>query len=200
MRSARRLTLVLVTALALVGCAARGPALRAVEAADRQQRLAMLGNWAFEGRIAVSDGRDGGSGRVDWRHEGAYYRVEVRAALGAGTWRLSGADGLAQLDGVHPEPVRDVDPEALLLRETGWRVPVLAAQSWVRGLPVDDRRARIRLGDGGLPARIEEGGWRIDYLDWFAATAERPAMPRRIVARRAPHELRIAIADWRLGG
>jgi outer membrane lipoprotein LolB len=182
--------------LLFAGCAVRPPL--PVDGGDRVAQLDAAPTWSFRGRIAVSDGRDGGSGRVEWRIDGDYYLIEVRAPVAGTTWRLSGNAGLAQLDGVHPEPVRDVDPEALLAREVGWHLPVDAARDWVRGVPVDRRGARVLLDGAGLPAQIVEQGWRIDYLDWFPAEAGRPALPRRLVARRAPHEVRLAVADWRL--
>lgn len=183
--------------LLLTGCASRP--LLPVDGGDRAVQLEAAPTWSFRGRIAVSDGREGGSGRVEWRIDGDYYLVEVRAPVSGTTWRLSGGDGLAQLDGVHPEPVRDVDPEALLAREVGWHLPVAAARDWVRGVPVDGGSARILPDGAGLPAQIVEQGWRIDYLDWFPAEAGRPALPRRLVARRGPHEVRLAVSDWRLG-
>jgi outer membrane lipoprotein LolB len=184
--------------LLLVGCAARPP-LPIDGGGDRVERLDTLPTWSFSGRIAVSDGRDGGSGRVEWRIDGDYYLIEVRAPVAGTTWRLSGGDGLAQLDGVRDEPVRGVDPETLLAREVGWHLPVAAARDWVRGLPVDRRSAQVLLDGDGLPAQIVEQGWRIDYLDWFPAAEGRPALPRRLVARRASHEVRLAVAEWRLG-
>ncbi len=187
----------LAAGLLLVGCAARLPL--PDDVGDRVERLKSLPTWSFSGRIAMSDGRDSGSGRVEWRIDGDYFFIEVRAPVAGTTWRLAGGDGLAQLDGVRAEPVRDVDPEALLAREIGWHLPLAAARDWVRGLPVDRRHARILLDDSGLPVQIRELGWKIDYLSWFPAEAGRPALPRRLVARRAPHELRLAVTDWRLG-
>jgi outer membrane lipoprotein LolB len=188
----------LIGMLLLAGCAVRPPQ-PGDASGDREAQLDAASTWSLRGRIAVSDGRDGGSGRVDWRVDGNYYLVEVRAPVTGGSWRLSGGDGLAQLDGVHAEPVRDIDPEALLAREIGWVLPVVAARDWVRGLAVDPRSAQILRDGNGLPAQIVEQGWRIEYLDWFPASSGRPALPRRVVARRAPHELRLAVADWRFG-
>lgn len=188
-------------ALALSACA---PTARlAVPAADvgadaRAVRLEALPRWALAGRIAVSDGREGGSGRIDWTQDGESFDISVRAPVAGGSWRLSGDRSLAQLDGVGEQPLRDRDAESLLARELGWRLPMAQVPDWVRGLPADPADARIEAGADGLPAVLHEAGWTVEYRDWTAVAGL--AMPRRLVARRAPFEVRIAVQRWVLDG
>jgi len=189
------------TALLLLLLAACAPASRLArdaspDAAARAERLAALTRWSLVGRIAVSDGRDGGSGRLEWLQDGDFYKISVRAPAAGGAWRLSGDGTLAQLDGAGPEPLRDADAEALLARELGWRLPMAGVPRWVRGLAADSDAARIEYGPDGLPTLIVERGWRVEYRGW--TVADGLPMPRRVVARRAPFEVRIAVERWSL--
>jgi outer membrane lipoprotein LolB len=162
----------------------------------RAGRLAELPRWSLAGRIAVSDGTDGGSGRLEWRQDRDFYDIAVRAPVAGGSWRLSGDGVLAQLDGAGPQPLRDADAEALLARELGWHLPVSRVPAWLRGLPHDAARARLDAGPAGLPARLAEDGWTVEYRAWM--TVDGLPMPRRLVARRAPFEVRIAVERWSL--
>jgi outer membrane biogenesis lipoprotein LolB len=45
---------------------------------------------------------------------------------------------------------------------------------------------------------LHEAGWTVEYRDWTAVAGL--AMPRRLVARRDPYEVRIAVQRWVLDG
>ena len=200
-RGRRHRLLLALVALALAGCAARVPRESPADGALLFERDALLQAWpvwSFDGRIAVHDGSEGGSGRIQWREGGGYYEVTVRAPVSATTWILSGDPVQAELRGAGPEPARGIDAEELLARETGWRLPVAQARAWVRGLAFDPARARLTAARGGLPATLEEDGWRVEFGEWAPPSGDRPAMPRRITARRATWEVRLAIANWSL--
>jgi outer membrane lipoprotein LolB len=180
--------------LLLAGCATRRDAVREPAGeAVRASAVAAVSSWGFAGRIAVSNGNDGGSGRIDWRQDGERLDITIRAPVSGQTWRLAGdRDAGYELSGTKREPVRDANAEALLFNETGWRVPVAALERWVRGLPA--ARGRPRFGDDGLPAELREAGWTIEYRRFD--TARPQALPTRIVARKGPLQVRLAIAKW----
>lgn len=196
--AATRAAALALAGLLLAACAPGGRLQRPDPGAadDRAERLGALPRWSLSGRIAVSDGRDGGSGRLEWVQDGAFYDITVRAPVAGGSWRLSGDGTLAQLDGVAAQPLRDADPEALLARELGWHLPVSRVPDWVRGLPDVPAQARVAAGGEGLPERLVEAGWTVEYRAW--TTVDGIPMPRRLVARRAPFEVRIAVERWSL--
>jgi outer membrane lipoprotein LolB len=183
----------------LAGCAAVAPRGSAVEAQALDARaaaLAPLARWTLTGRVAVSDGRDGGSGRFEWTQDGERYVIEIRAPVSQQTWRLSGDADQCQLDGAKPHAVRGTDPEALLERELGWRLPVAQMRNWVRALAAEPRRARLAVDADGRPRRIEEGRWTVEYKAYDASLD--PPMPTKVFAERRPYKVRLAIASWTL--
>jgi len=193
----KRFAVAACTLLLLAGCAAQREATRpAAGEPARAEALATTSRWSFDGRIAVSNGKDGGSGRIAWQQEGETVDITIRAPVSGQTWRLAGGDeGGYELSGTKRESVRDADAEALLFRETGWRVPVAALGSWVRGLPAG--RAQPRYGEDGLPAELREAGWTIEYKRFDRSGAQ--PLPTRIVARKGSLQVRLAIATWRHG-
>lgn len=187
--------------LALGACAGRPPRVEPDTGAFLQARAAAMQAWpawSFEGRVAVRDGREGGSGRIRWREDGLAYEISLRAPVSATTWVLSGDAVQCELRGIAPQPVRGVDPGELLARETGWHLPVAHARSWVRGLALDPGAARLGPLRHGLPQSLEEDGWTVEFREWSPAVDGRPPMPARIIARRAPWEVRLAISGWSL--
>jgi outer membrane lipoprotein LolB len=204
--SRRTVLLPVVLAATLVGCvtvpSARVLAPEQQAVAERQQatreaELQRQTDWSLAGRIAVSNGGNGGSGRIDWTQDRAGYRVALSAPVTRQSWQLSvdGATGAARLDGLDGGP-RTGSDAALLLREaTGWDIPVTALGDWVRGLRASTAGASvIQFGPDLRPARIAQGGWDIVYTWPGAATAD--ALPARIDARRGDARVRLIVDQW----
>ena len=131
--------LLLALLLLLAGCGRHAARLE-VGDSDR--------HWRLEGRLAVSDGRDGGSGTLTWEQDGAYFMVDLRAPISGQSWRLSGDDHLCTLEGVRSYPLTANSPEELLQRELGWHLPVAQLRSWLRGRPMSAAVALDRDGNG----------------------------------------------------
>lgn len=204
MRCAARHAVVIVACLGLAACASTGN--RAAKSIDgdaaleaRAVRLAELPRWTLTGRIAVSDGREGGSGRIEWAQDRGTFDIGVRAPVAGGSWRLSGDPGLSRLDGVGEHPLLGDRAATLLERELGWHLPLDEVRAWIRGVPLDDSHALVDPDADGLPRSIVEAGWRVEYRAWMDA-GESLQMPRRLVARKAPYEVRIAVDRWSLHG
>ena len=187
--------LAILAVLALAGCASSPMRTASTAAvASRATALAEAPAWSLTGRVAVSDGKDGGSGRIDWRQDGDDYVIEIRAPVSKQTWRLVMRDGELVLEGARREPVRGADAEALLAEEVGWRLPIDEMQHWVRGGTAHPD-AHVTLDERGLPREIVEGGWRVEYKAFD--DAQSPPLPTRIFAERAPYTVRLAVAEWR---
>ena len=61
---------------------------------------------------------------------------------------------------------------------------------------VAPRHARIEFRDDGLPAQIEQDGWKVRYLDYD--TTRDPPLPSKVFASRGDYQVRLAIRDSRL--
>lgn len=175
-----RIASALLVVLAVAACGRRGGIIDTVETDGR---------WRLEGRLAVSDGRDSGSGSVTWEQDGAYFTIQLRAPVSGQSWRLSGDDALCTLEGLRPYPLTADSPEHLLARELGWHLPVAPLRDWLQGWPMDAATAVERDAEGRVVG-FAEAGWRIDYRDF------RDGRPTRIRARKPPYQVRLAIQSW----
>jgi outer membrane lipoprotein LolB len=144
-------------------------------------------DWAFQGRVAVSKGKDGGSGRIDWKQDGRRYVVELSAPVTRQSWKLTGDthSEAGRLEGAGG-PRDGEDAQQLLLEATGWDIPVNQLPEWIRGLVAGDAAGpeKVERDGEGRPRRMQQMGWQVQYLDWYPADAgdrrcragSRPAM------------------------
>jgi outer membrane lipoprotein LolB len=186
----------LLLALVLSGCAApriKPDADLLARQSAREQALAAQPAWQLTGRLGVSDGHDGGSGSLQWRQDGDVFRFSVHAPVTGKTWVLSGDSHHAVLEGLREQPVESADAAQLLERELGWHVPVTELTYWARAAraPGD---AHIEFRSDGLPAVIEQDGWKIEYPDYDNTHA--PPLPRKIFASRADYRVRLSVNQW----
>ena len=199
MTRALRLAGVALFAVMLAACAAPrtrpGAATSAqlAQQAARERELAALTTWTLEGRLGVSRPGDSGSGSLEWSQQGTRYRFSVHAPVTGRTWTLSGDAEHARLDGLREQTVEGDDAASLLERELGWNLPVARLVDWVRGARAPGA-ARITFRADGLPARIEQDGWTVEYLDYDSARD--PPLPTRIFARRGDDRVRLAVRTW----
>jgi len=192
-RAASRIErIVAVAALLLLAACAQSPK-RAIDAGEQASDARALESWSLAGRVAVSNGKDGGSGRIDWVQDGETYTITIRAPVSNQTWRLSNVDGVVRLEGARPQPVEGEDAEELLAREAGWRLPIAEMQRWIRGVGFAPS-ANVELDANGLPKTLNEAGWTVTYRAWD--TSRTPALPTRIAATRPPYKVRLAVSSW----
>ncbi len=199
--AALRPSLVLLVALLMTACARaplRGPDAQLLAAqTDREATLAEADHWRFTGRIAVSGEGEGGNGRIVWEQRGEAYTIELSAPVSRQSWRLSGDPSGARLEGHAHGLLEDQDPEALLLRAAGWSMPLEPLRAWVRGARAGGP-AELAFGAEGLPALLQQGGWRIEYRSW--TDLQGLPMPARVFAETGQRRVRLIVDRWEATG
>ncbi len=200
--SLHKFALLLPTSLLLAACAPMQVKQHAGSAADesaqqmRETALADRTHWSLAAHIGVSNERDSGSGELDWQQDGAAYTFTVRAPVTGKTWKLSGTEDHAKLEGVEGRPIEGDDPEQLLRERVGWDVPLASLRAWVLGARAPAAPAQVSYADSGLPAKIAQSGWNVEYRDWY--TDRNPPLPKRVFATRGATRVKMAIESWGL--
>lgn len=201
----------LAAAFALAGCAVAPvraplpplpPSQQAAAAARQDAReaaLALVPDWRLQGRVALTNGSRGGSGRLEWTQRGAGFEVVLSAPVTRQGWRLAGAPGDAVLEGLEGGPRHGPEAAALLREATGWEIPVDALSRWVRGVRAGSGRARMEFTGDGRLARLEQDGWTLDYADW-RPQAGGIELPMRVTASRDAARVRLIVDAWSPGG
>ncbi|MEO6137144.1 MAG: lipoprotein insertase outer membrane protein LolB [Luteimonas sp.] len=196
-------------AMLLSACATHSvrPTLPAVTTANaevlqstRAATLATHQQWSLQGRVALSNGRNGGSGRIDWHQDGMHYDVTLSAPITRQGWRLSGDPEMARVDGLTGGPRVGADAETLLRDATGWVIPVAALASWVRGAAtVTVPTPTLEFAPDGHLSQLQQAGWTIDYSDWRMQSALGIELPHRLNASQGNAKVRLVIDQWQEG-
>lgn len=180
----------------LVACAPMSPRPDAVGPSTsqdaREAALAGQPDWAFSGRLAISQGSDGGNARIAWRQNGQDFDIRLSAPITRQGWRLRSQGGVATLEGLEGGVRRGTDAEAMLLEATGWRIPVAAMAAWVRGARAAGP-SQLSFDARGLPEILQQGGWTVEYRGWVEQS---PALPAKVFVRRDEASIRLVVEDW----
>ncbi len=163
---------------------------------EREQRVERSSNWQLQGKVAVRSGDDGGSGQLLWEVDGSRVRFELSAPVTGKSWRLSVDGDQARIDGLEQGPVVGPDAEQLIRDAVGWSLPIAPLAYWIRGARAPGSAAQIEYSEQGLPLRIRQAGWEIEYRDWTPAVGTVAALPRKLFARRGEQQLRLVVARW----
>ncbi|KZC39118.1 MULTISPECIES: lipoprotein insertase outer membrane protein LolB [Rhodanobacter] len=198
----RWLRLLVAVALPLLLAACVPPAVRVKGDAAlfdaqfaREHALARADHWELQGRLGVSNGKDGGSGSFSWTQDGAQYEFVLRGpAISGMNFRLSGGPDGALLEGVEHGPLRGPDAEALMHKALGWEVPLRDLRAWVLGLRADSGPAELSFGENRLPSLLQQDGWTVDYREWDEA--RQPPLPTKVFAGKPPFKVKLSIESW----
>ncbi len=169
-----------LAALVLAGCAQ-------LQTVSREQPV-----FELHGKLAAREGEDGFSGNIAWRHAAGSDEMLITTALGQGVARIvRDRDGVV-LTTAEPKEYRGSDAESISEQALGYRLPLAGLADWVQGRPstVLPKATITRKPDGSL-ARLEQGGWTIDYLDYEGGR------PSRLRLAYPGLELRLAVTEWK---
>ncbi len=167
--------------------------------AEREARVQAIGEWSFNGRVAVRGADvDPRSVRMHWEASGDRHRLGFMSPLGQRLAELEfDADG-ATLRLPKEEPRSAGSAEALLDEALGWTPPVRGLVYWVRGLAhpdeipaqdVEDERGRLVL--------LEQDGWMVEFERWDEAAGVE--LPRRLTLSHPRLRVRLLVDGWSLG-
>lgn len=152
--------------------------------------------WALTGRLAINDGKDGGSGRLNWKKQGLSSSMNFRGTLGRGAWQLNASEDDAVLEWADGEIHRADSVDELIAQQLGWTIPVAALAWWVRGLIAPGDWDMRELDEHGNLEKLSQSGWSIEYGRYRDTGSV--SMPVKLTARRRAYTVKFAIKEWEI--
>ena len=149
-------------------------------------------NFELFGKLALSDGQEGGSGRLSWRQHNTQVTAQFKAPLGQGDWLIEESDHGARLVINNEAPYYADHAETLIEEAVGWPVPWHELKRWIVAQPVNRNQAEITRNQ--TSKTIVEQGWTIVY-DRFQDD-EQGCFPHRIMASKSPYSIRLIVRQW----
>ena len=152
--------------------------------------------WALKGRLAINDGKDGGSGHLNWQKSDRFSRMSFHGALGRGAWQLTEDENGAVLEWADGELNRAETVAELVDQQLGWTIPVNSLAWWVRGLAAPGDWDLRQLDMNGNLETLSQSGWTIEFGRY--RDLGQVSMPLKLTARQQSYTVKIAIKSWDL--
>jgi len=162
----------------------------------KSEQLDSYDGWSFEGRLAVSNEKDGGSGQFRWEQGDVDSRMDFHGAMGRGAWELKAGGWGAELVLADGTVYRADSIDQLVRRHVGWQVPVKNMSWWVRGMAVPGKFARRDLDEDGNISLLKQDGWTVVY-DRYQSVQDH-SLPSRLTATKKDWKVKLAIRGWSL--
>jgi outer membrane lipoprotein LolB len=162
----------------------------------KSDQLAAFSAWNMEGRLAVSNETDGGSGQFRWNSNAAGSRMDFHGALGRGAWTLEADEQGAELALADGTVHRAESIDRLIRQQVKWEIPVENLSWWVRGLATPGQfRERVIDGQGNI-SKLLQDGWTIEYGKY--RVFEGLNLPVKLTAHQGKWKVKLAIRSWDL--
>ena len=187
----------LALCIGLTACATpnRRVAVNPALLAELQLREQALGeqDFSLSGRIALSNGVDGGSGRFAWQQRGAALKFSLSAPLSNQTWNLDGQPGAFRLVDSAGRVREAADAQQLVLEVSNWTIPVAELKYWARGMRAPGGPAIPQFDGNGRLLSLAQSGWLIEYAAWGAGN---PALPLKLKLSRDSATVKVVVKQW----
>ncbi|MEH6358873.1 MAG: lipoprotein insertase outer membrane protein LolB [Pseudomonadales bacterium] len=164
--------------------------------AQHQQQAATLSNWNIMGKLGIRTAKQSNSARINWQQLNRVFDIRVTSLLGQGVVTLTGTTGNTHIKLAGHGEFNSGNPEALLLQELGWTLPIRALNYWVRGIPDPDNEALYQLNEQGLLDTLQQAGWQLSFSRY--QTLDSHTLPSKIRLQQGEIALTLLIKRWSL--
>jgi len=147
-------------------------------------------SWTFKGKMAINDGNNNGSGRVEWLVSLNNIQAQFKAPLGQGSWEIFEFENSAKLhSSINGETNAD-NAELLISNELGWHFPWNSLQYWLRGHKTNETITSISQPKSDFM----DANWHISYTQWMPSPLG--LLPKKITASNPPYSVKLIIYKW----
>jgi outer membrane lipoprotein LolB len=161
-----------------------------------QTQLAALADWQLSGRVGFVNGKDSGSGSLDWEQQAGISILDFHGPLGAGAVHIEGDASALHVKTSRGDDFVTTDPETDLGERLHQPLPVLSLRYWVLGLP-DPEADFMKVSDAtGELESLDQLGWHVEYQEYAAVAGF--SLPVRLMLQRGVVHIKVAVSDWTL--
>lgn len=147
-------------------------------------------NWSITGKLALSDGKKSGSGKITYGVRNTYAHAQFKAPLGQGSWEIIESNNKTQFLSSRQLPTIGDDAQTLISHELNWDFPWNHLSYWLRGYPKDADITPHKV----VIKSIHDDGWIISYSKWI--NTEKGFLPKKIKASKPPYQVKLVIYKW----
>jgi outer membrane lipoprotein LolB len=134
---------------------------------QRQAQLQKIVHWRAEGMMSIRSTRQTSAFSFEWLQQNQEnYALEFFAPLGLGSVRVLGNASNVVLWQSATQKITAKTPEALMIRQLGYSVPVTSLYYWIRGLPDPHLPMSARFDVNHHLSTLQQQGWKINFQNF----------------------------------
>ncbi|MBT9097987.1 outer membrane lipoprotein LolB [Methylovulum psychrotolerans] len=151
-----------------------------------------LPDWALEGRMSLSGGKEAWSANLLWQHDPAHDELKLSGPLGQGATIIRLQGETVSIDRGGGNVQTSAQPEAFINQQLGMDVPIKALAYWIVGLPATEQ-AYV-----DMPSGFRQAGWLVEYKQM--QTVGHRVLPRKMTVMNGQAKLKLIIEQWVIKG
>jgi outer membrane lipoprotein LolB len=171
----------------------------------QQKRIKSLDTWHIKGRMAFkSETQKNFSAYISWEQKKEDYDFSMNNLLGVSLLKLQGNDSFAEMT-YDNQSYDSNNPNNFIEALTGWDIPLLSMQDWIKGMPTAQKGANRDLNrallasatydeSGRIATFQHNSGWLISYGSY--RRVEEHWLPHQVTLKSATSQIRIRITEW----
>ena len=157
--------------------------------------LSALNQWQMDSRIFIQTKDDGFSSTIRWIQEGSSYQLRFSAPFNQGIYHMTGNPETVSI--LLPDNTEQSakDPETLMKKALGFKLPVSGLSYWLRGLPYpDDPDRDIILDSNERLSKLEQAGWDIKISKYIHKDGY--YLPTKLTMENKHLKMKMAVGQW----
>lgn len=205
----RILLMLVTTSIMLFGCSTvpelkRTPKEITQLFEKRKISVENINDWNIDARAGFTTADDSGSVSMFWKQKDEAYHISLIAPLGQGRIDLTGEGSNVILKTSNGKTLYGESAEKLILRATGFIVPIAHLRYWIKGLPgpgaqtpeiqAPKIQTQIKYNNDGTIASMQQAEWRIEYLNY--EKQKQTHLPQKLKATNNDITIKIVIKEW----
>ena len=155
-----------------------------------------ISSWELSGAIAARNKQKSWTAAINWMQEGRnQYQIRLSGPLGGGSVIVEKrGEQITYRDGNKKTTATNAD--ALLLKQTGVRLPVNNLYYWVRGLPAPGAIGRKQYNAEQQLTQLNQAGYTISYSQYSSINGV--LLPTKIRLEGRGVLIKLVIKHWKI--
>jgi outer membrane lipoprotein LolB len=162
---------------------------------ERSAKLNRLLVWQAEGKAALRKAEQSESVTLSWAQRHNQTELNLSGPLGLGATKISSDGKTLKINKAGTVHRYDISSPKMMAKETGWNLPLLALQHWLKGVPAPDSKIHTIKIEQGLLKSLEQLGWTITYQDYDQFGAY--TLPTKLQIERFNNRVRLIVRNWK---
>jgi outer membrane lipoprotein LolB len=166
---------------------------------SRQAALMNLTDWKLQGRVGLYTEQEAWPGDLHWQQSGAAYDMRIIAPLGVGNLHVYSVEGGVMLEhSSEPQAYFSSDPEVLIQKQYGWKLPISNLRYWMTGLPspLSSLSGKLDLDEHGRLQSLQQSGWHISFQHYKKIAGY--DLPTKVLLEHQDLSVKIVVRKWQV--